>query len=322
MNEYHIAQSFGSSISFFGEGGHKYAVCPKPENFVSFGGLKACTISNDRIVACSIIQGKNHAVARKKFDELIDTYLLKAVFITQGSLEIDCGKVIYKQGSDRSLLFLPHYNNVGPPFNSGDIKIVDALIKRGVPGEFFRYWMDASMTNSYSGKLLLMLFALEALIKNEEGNFFKDSSGDSYTKKEKMQKLLGECLEKKLFEGGGKGLRHRLAHGEYYKDEDTGGVSYEEIHKKVMQYFRDEVLKGVELGDMLSEKFVSPQRNSSQIVKQSWRFIESDDGKFDVVDVLQDLSKRSCGIKDCFDEGSKYFACDPLSDFNDILESY
>ena len=308
-----MAQSYGSQICVFGNNGQEYLKLSDPESFVSLGNLKVGTISEDRVVVSSVMREKNLMSAIPDFNKEVDEYLSKVVFVTQGSMETDCGMAFYKEGSNFSILVLPFYSSGGSDFyGSHSAKIVECLTNSEVPSEFYKYWRDASMTNSYSGKLLLMFSALEALVKNEGKN-----------KYEKLENILGKDLKDKIFKPNG-GLRHRLVHGEYHNiREDVSTLSYAEVHKKVIQYFKNEVLSGVDdVKNLLLEDFVSPQRSRSQLFGMGSFLIRSHSEDFNVVDILQYLKKRvDLTHTDCFIDDSPYFVFSKCDDEN-VLKFY
>lgn len=155
---------------------------------------------------------------------------------------------------DSQVGFFRYTNEVsggGLMFMEKDQTTLELLTKDNfVPEEFFYYWNDAVITFGYSAKLLLMLSALEALVK-------KPGKKNDY---KKLEEILGEKLKVDLFgvPGDSDGaLRHRLVHGEYFSGPDAGTNYLEQIHRAVLSYFNAEVLKK----DLLQLDVVNPQRH-------------------------------------------------------------
>ncbi|PCH92230.1 hypothetical protein COB80_00335 [Candidatus Kaiserbacteria bacterium] len=156
--------------------------------------------------------------------------------------------LVTKTGSNIGVyLYMEDRNPVGLMFMDEHKKALSALSNNlDIPKEFYLYWKDAINSIGYSGKLMLMFSALEALIKNKCGK--KDW--------DKLDLILGTELREYLF-APNKGLRHRLVHGEYLSDLDIKSNYIDEIHKKVMSYFNTKILKE----DLLNIDVKNPQRH-------------------------------------------------------------
>ena len=125
-------------------------------------------------------------------------------------------------------------------------KALEKLLQSSVPEAFFHYWADAVNAYGFSAKLLLMFAAVEALTKKENGDVDVP----------KRIAVLGEELATKIF-AGRSGLRHRLSHGQYFDEPDSGVNYVEVIHKTVISYFNREIL-----GEpLLQTDVVNPQRH-------------------------------------------------------------
>jgi hypothetical protein len=98
--------------------------------------------------------------------------------------------------------------------------------------------------------VLLMCAAIECLTKTGHGK--KDW--------EKVERVLGKDLKEELYgtkEDSSTGLRHRLSHGDYFGADHSGKNYVELIHKRMMAYFNDHILKE----PLLELNVVSPQRH-------------------------------------------------------------
>lgn len=150
--------------------------------------------------------------------------------------------------------------------------------------EFYYYWNDAVNSTGYSSKLLLMLSAIEALVKTREGK--KDFA--------RLEEILGEELKTALWgtkENHGKdALRHRLVHGEYFNLRDSENNYIDLVHNKVITYFNDVIL-GEKL---ISEQVVNPQRHPFGNKEETGFFITGKGSmKLNLKDILSDIQKNN-----------------------------
>jgi len=123
-----------------------------------------------------------------------------------------------------------------------------------IPEEFFYYWNDAINSMGYASKLLLMMAAVETLVKvpTERGRPQKDF--------EKMVLILGADLKEALWGEEGNSsyaLRHRLAHGDYFAPGDIDQDYLSLLHRRVMTFLNQEILGE----DLLENGIVNPQRH-------------------------------------------------------------
>lgn len=202
-------------------------------------------------------------------------YLVQPFLITR--IDSDLGFLRYTESVD----------GVGLMFMDEEREALNHLLQdETVPNEFFYYWNDAVNSLGYSGKLLLMFSALEALAKAKGG-------GKDFTK---LEKILGPELKKKLFGQKGAssgGLRHRLVHGEYFAASDLGSDYLAEVHKSVIGYFNSEIFEK----ELLEQEIVRPQRHLLGNRHEYRLFIRAKDGhSLDLKSVLADFSKH--GIDD------------------------
>ena len=131
----------------------------------------------------------------------------------------------------------------------------------------------------YTPKLVLMFSAIEALAKTDGGN--KDWK--------KLEEILGKDLLNEVYKRND-GLRHRLAHGEYFNSIDPGRNYVHIIHGKVMAYFNRSIL-----GDsLLEEGTVDPQRHFFGNKEEVRSFIKPKTTRAKLVlkDVLHDFDQN------------------------------
>jgi hypothetical protein len=150
------------------------------------------------------------------------------------------------------------------------------LDNKEISEEFYYYWNDTVNTSGYSGKLLLMFSAIEALSKETGINM--------------REKIFGKELAKELYEQN-IGLRHRLVHGEYFsKKEDRESNYLESIHKKIMAYFNKKIFSE----ELLNENVVAPQRHPFGNKRGGRYIIKRKDGNntFDLRDLLNDFNNN------------------------------
>jgi hypothetical protein len=150
------------------------------------------------------------------------------------------------------------------------------LDNKEISEEFYYYWNDTVNTSGYSGKLLLMFSAIEALSKETGINM--------------REEIFGKELAKELYEQN-TGLRHRLVHGEYFsKKEDRESNYLESIHKKIMAYFNKKIFSK----ELLNENVVAPQRHPFGNKRGGRYIIKRKDGNntFDLRDLLNDFNNN------------------------------
>ncbi len=199
------------------------------------------------------IDASNAADAINQFRKSLERVVVRVALIGQSYIEYDLEPwLVRKEGSDTFLY--RHINDgsgVGLMFQEEDRKALQKLLEnKKIPEAFYYYWNDAVNSIGYCPKLLLMFSAIESLVKKDNGK--KDW--------DKIKKILGEDLAADLFGTKGEthlGLRNRLVHGEYFDKTDTGKNYLELVHKKVISYFNDEIIKE----NLITLDIVHPQRH-------------------------------------------------------------
>jgi hypothetical protein len=208
-------------------------------------------------IASSDIEGDNHVQAYSKFTEKLSNLISKISFVSQCYIEyLTQPFIIHKLGSDLALFReSEEAKPVGLIFNEKQVKALEILYKDNtISSKFYYYWNDAINTFGYSGKLLLMFSALEALANEIVRQ--KKNIGRRQKKKEIIKDILGEDLFKYCFEKT-IGLRNRLVHGEYYQATDFDQNYVEIIHQKVINYFNQNIFKET----LIEENITNPQRH-------------------------------------------------------------
>jgi hypothetical protein len=226
------------------------------------------------IVANDFREGIN--AFRKKLDRIIPRVSLIAQSFIQFRLE---PFVIHKNNSDFAYFqYISDRSATGLMFMEDEKKALDELLTTDtISEEFYRYWNDIVNTSGYSPKLLAMCAALESLTKTNGKKDFVV-----------LESILGKELKEELFgtkENSQSGLRHRLAHGEYFSFPADGTKNYvEDIHDKVLQYFNTKVLSK----PLLNTQVVQPQRHPWGNKVEWHGFIKKlESGTFDLKDVLE-----------------------------------
>jgi hypothetical protein len=167
----------------------------------------------------------------------------------------------------------------------------DALIRlladTSIPNEFYYYWNDVVNAIGYIPKLLLMCSAIECLTRT--GRRKKDWI--------KVEQILGKELKVELFgteRNSDTALRNRLTHGEYLAPGDSGKNYVELIHKRVMAYFNDQVLKQ----PLLELNVVSPQRHPwGNIEGGSWFIKAKNSDGLSLKKVLADFAENDVDLQ-------------------------
>ena len=219
--------------------------------------------------------------------------------------------IIHKENNDKAFLHYTSNRKVGGLMFMGDEKkaLEELLTSRNIPDEFYYYWNDAVNTFGYSGKLLLMIFALEALVrKRDKGRFNKPFDLYEY--------ILGKRLAKAIFTKT-TGLRSRLAHGDYFiPRRDQKKNYFDEIHKKVISFFNNEILSK----PLLSEKVINPHRHFYGNKSEWHHFVKKVDtsATFRLKDVMREINKDD---RVGFRNKDKYELVS-INDYNRLRETY
>jgi hypothetical protein len=192
---------------------------------------------------------------------------------------------------DKDVAFFRYVRNtgaVGLMFMDKELKALNQLlVNSDVPEEFYYYWNDAINSIGYSPKLLLMLSAIEALVKIRNG----PATGQKDWAK--LEQILGTELKRELWGERGdseNALRHRLVHGEYFRPEDLEMNYVDLVHKKMVAYFNGVIFRE----ELIDDDVVNPQRHLFGN-REEWRgFLKADDrAQLNLRDALADGDRDS-----------------------------
>jgi len=241
--------------------------------------------NTDAWIASSEIQSKNFVDAINIFSKKLSKLIPRISLICQSYIEFTIEPFLIHETS-KNIAFLKYIVDVrggGLMFREKDQKALKELLGHtGIPEEFYYYWNDAVNTVGYSAKLLLIFSAIEALVK-------KNGNKDWIL----INEILGKDLVGELFgtkEKPNTGLRHRLVHGEYFSNQDSGKNYLEIIHNKILNYFNTKILSGPHI----TENVVHPQRHFFGNKEEGRWFIKRKDGgtSFSLKDIMIDFNKN------------------------------
>ena len=237
---------------------------------------------SDAWIAASSINAKNYVDAINELGKKLSRIIPRISLISQSYIEyIFEPFVVHKIGSD--VAFFRYSLDVrggGLMFMENELKALNKLLSiKEIPDTFYYYWNDAVNTAGYSSKLLIMFSALEALAKKRDKNIFKKPI-DLYSE------ILGSDLAFEIFSDGN-GLRNRLVHGEYFRNEDNGKDYLKNVHDKVISYFNNKIL----IESLIQENIVHPQRHFFGNKEYGNFSLKCQDGSqsFSLKDLLQDF---------------------------------
>lgn len=232
-----------------------------------------------------LIEAGSLLEAVRSFGKTLVRVVPRISFIGQSYIEfLTEPYLVLKSGSNAAYFrYTKSRGATGLMFANKDLAALRRLLEeKTVPEEFFYYWNDAVNATGYTPKLLLMFSAIEALAKTAKGKKDWDM----------IREILGEDLTTALFGVIGNsstGLRHRLTHGEYLSAEDSGKNYLELIHKRVIGYFNQQILKE----DLISTDVVAPQRHPWGNKEGGQWFIRSKSGApLALKDVVADFDKN------------------------------
>lgn len=269
-------------------------------NFSSWENIHEKGYNINSWLASSVIEEDNYAQAYQKFIKKLSNLIPKISLVSQCYIEyLTQPFIIHKLGSDVAFFReTKEEKPVGLIFNEKQLKALQILYKDNTtPSTFYYYWNDATNTFGYSGKLLLMFSAIEALAKQLVK---QNKQKEGRKSKEDFEKeILGDNLYKECFEPT-TGLRHRLAHGDYFQPNDVAQNYVEIVHKKVINYFNENIFKEI----LIEEEVNDPQRHilRGQILESGY-FIrnKTNSKKFSLKEVLEEAE-----ISEFFANSQKY----------------
>lgn len=175
--------------------------------------------------------------------------------------------LILREGSGVSFVrWVEERGSSGLMFREDQLEALGLLLRSPeIPDEFHYYWNDATNSTGYASKLLLMLSAVEALVK------VRTPGGKSKKDWNKLEHILGPKLKKDLWgtkDNHETALRHRLMHGEYFQPTEGQIDYFQLLHGSIIKYLNESILRK----PLLDENIVAPQRHpfGNKIQGHSW----------------------------------------------------
>ncbi len=270
-------------------------------NFSLWGDIYEKGFKVDSWIASSLIEEENYIQAYQKFIKKLSRLIPKISFVSQCYIEyLTQPFIIHKIDSNIAYLRdVKETNVIGLIFTENQLKALRILHNNDdVFLKFYYYWNDAINTFGYSGKLLLMFSAVEALANEIVRQ--KRSIGIRQNKYEIIKDILGEDLFKYCFEETN-GLRNRLVHGNYYQATDFDQNYVEIIHKKVINYFNQNIFKE----NLIEEDVIDPQRHiwrGGEILEAGYFIKDKENSQdFSLKKILEELKNG-----DFFENSQKY----------------
>lgn len=196
-------------------------------------------------LATANIKAKGLGEAMQKYSTTMSRVVPRIAFVGQAYINDRHGPILVKR-SDKDFAWVRSVVSreaTSLDFMDEELQALEMLLKdTSAPDTFYYYWNDAVNTVGYTGKLMLMLGAIDSFAVRGQ-------------RRATRVKILGDELADELY-ADGTGLRNRLIHGEYLNDAD--GKNYVElIHKKVLGYFNKDIVGE----DLLELDIVQPQRH-------------------------------------------------------------
>jgi hypothetical protein len=247
--------------------------------------------SSDYWLAEATIDADDYKSAFRIFRQELNRVVPRVALIGQAYTDfLYQPMLIVREGAQVGFLrFFRRKSKVGLMFVQDHQEALGRLLADdSIPEEFYYYWNDVVNAVGYTPKILLMCAALECLTRTRHGE--KDF--------EKLERILGKELKEELWgtKGASSGaLRHRLSHGEYLSADDSGKNYVELIHKKVMAYFNEHILKA----PLLSLDIVSPQRHFvGSHEGGSWFIKSKTSGQLSLKAILMDFETNDINLKE------------------------
>lgn len=245
----------------------------------------------DAWLAEASIEAKDYKAAFRAFRQNLNRVVSRVSLISQTYIDfLHQPLLIVKDGADVGFIrYMRKRGGTGLMFVEDHYRALKLLLAEStVPEEFYYYWNDVVNAVGYTPKLLLMCSAIECLARM--GRRKKDWA--------KIELILGKELKEELFGTEGNSdrcLRNRLTHGEYLGSSDAGKNYVELIHRRMMTYFNEQVLKG----PLLEMGVVSPQRHFwGNVEGGSWFIKRKTPGEFSLKSVLADFAKNDVDLQD------------------------
>lgn len=238
-------------------------------------------------LARSVVEARDFKAAWQAFNKIIMKLVPRISVVSQCYTEnrTEPFLILRKDSGVAFVRWVEERGSVGLMFMDDEQEALKLLIKsHAVPDEFYYYWNDATNSSGYASRLLLMFSAVECLLKEPPG-MSKDE------RMSKLESILGAGLKKALW--GVKGdssdaLRHRLVHGEYFEPNDGQIDYFQALHRKVISYLNESILKK----PLLSESVTGPQRHPFGNKTQGHSWIRSvGNSKLNLINIVTDMEK-------------------------------
>lgn len=239
----------------------------------------------DAWIAVAEINAQNYLDAINEFGRRLSRSISRISLICQSFIEYISEPFLIHKIGDNVVFFryIIDIHGGGLMFMGKQQKALIKLLSiKEIPETFYYYWNDAVNAIGYSSKLLIMFSAFEAFARVRNKKIFKKPI-DLYSE------ILGSELSLKIFDNK-KGLRNRLVHGEYFKDNDQDENYLEVIHNKVISYFNNKIL----LESLIPENVVHPQRHFWGNKQECRWFVKRKDSSnlFSLKDLLSDFNEN------------------------------
>ena len=218
---------------------------------------------------------KDNAIS--SFNNKMARQIPQIAFISQCYIEFACQPFLVKR-FDKNFAYFRYVREseaVGLMFGDTEKQALDALIiNTEIPESFYFYWNDAINTHGYSSKILLLCAALDAMGKvglSREDRKYKEKFYRT------IEEIIGPELMKVLWgtkQNPNSGLRQRLVHGEYFGQDDFEMNYVDCLHKSIIRYFNESILKQ----NLLDENVVAPQRHIRGSLEAYQNYIGSKEG--------------------------------------------
>ena len=232
------------------------------------------------------IKAENLSDAIQSYDIIMSQIVPRIAFVGQAYINDRYGPMVIKR-SDKDFAWIRSTilrEPVSLDFMDEELYALEKLLSNeSIPDTFYYYWNDAVNTVGYTGKLMLMLAAI-------------DSFAVRGRRRSTRVKILGDELADELY-ADETGLRNRLIHGEYLNE--TDGKNYVElIHKRVLDYFNKEIVGE----DVLELDIVQPQRHFDGNYEGARLFVRqrSEEYPIDIYPLVDDTEAHS-GIPESYE---------------------
>ncbi len=248
----------------------------------------------DAWVASKVIKAKSEGEARFEFMKNLIPQVEKCSVVSECAFRFVANSyVIYKQTNNpEKIIFIYFVRNVGHTGLMFQEEQVAQLSKlSAIPNQqAFMYIMEASNATTFYTRLTMLIGAVEAFA----GEVTKGKM--VVTNQVEIKKILGGALYDKLYEYG-KGLRHKLLHGNVQAHHLFDGLT-DEIYGKILDYLR------ATYDIQIPEGVVHPQRNFYDNFVQTSMFMKFVDEELldlkEIEEIIDDRIKSRVKESDIF----------------------